>query len=124
MGNNVLLPTKQLADWHTFIIEKRYRKNQQPLKHLTSDSKIFIIPSKEAFNKLGKANAVVCVCSGVSIHNNPTPNNPSIGSAGNKYYWITEYRFEKVETILWTELLKILGKDPFYEAWSGHPKYC
>jgi len=124
MVKNVLLPTRQLADWHTFIIEKRFRKNGPSLKHLGPDSKIFIIPSKEAYNKLGKANAVVCVCSGISIHSNPTPNKPSIGTAGDKYYWTHEYRFEKVETMLWTELVKILGKDPFYEAWSGHPKYC
>ena len=124
MTKNVLLPTHQLADWHTFIIQKRFRKAGAPLTQLDKDSKIFIIPSKSAYNKLGKANAVVVVCSGISIHENPEPTKASIGTAGDKYYWNYEYRFTKTETILFSELVKILGKNPFYGAWSGHPMYC
>lgn len=124
MRNFIILPTGQMNAFFTFAIEKRFRKKGSPLTEINSDTVMAIIHSKPNYNKLGKANATALMCSGIEVKYNPTPDIPSTDEyTGHEYYWDYEYTFNKVETSLMTELFKIMGRDPYQEAWSGHPQY-
>ena len=121
---NIILPTEQISDMlSVFAIRKSFRKKGKAILNIDANSKAFIVPSKPMYNKLGKANAIVLVCSNISINYNPTPEKAERSSSRGKYYWDYEYKFGKVETMLMTDLVKVLGKSSIYEEWSGHPKY-
>ena len=121
MSNYKILPTGQLEAFFTFAIEKRFRKQGHPLTEIDNDTIMVIVHSKPHYNQLGKENATALICRNVKVNINPTPEKPSYGVTGKKYYWDYEYNFGSVSTMLMSELFKLTGRDPYLGAWSGHP---
>jgi hypothetical protein len=130
MNKYIVLPYKNPREFYDYVIRKKFFhgstniapiKGGQPILWDAEgpDNKAIILPTKEAFKKLGPENTTVVIGTGIKIVTNEKQKDYKCKDIGNIFPWLHYYEFDKVDIVKFSDLVAIIGNPYEHERYKG-----